>query len=775
MQITAIRIIIVCVLLGLTIEGGARVITIPAGAPSSALQRAIEQAHSGDTLEVQGGYFEGPITIHKPLVLSGHNGPIIDAREKGTVVSVLAPQVVISGFIIQNSGDLLNEEHAGVSVDTSDVIIENNQILNVLFGVYLRKADRTIVRNNRIEGKKNLDIPRRGDLIRAWYSNDLLIENNILKYGRDVIVWFSKNTALRGNQIENARYGIHFMYSTNCEIVNNILTGNSVGAYLMYSKRLLVKHNTAAYNRGPSGFGIGLKDLDNIELIENLVVDNRVGIFIDNSPREYDSRMTYSGNVIAYNDIGMHMLAYVRNSSFQRNSFIENYEQVAVSGIGQWESTQWQKNFWSDYAGFDQNRDGMGDIPYRAEKLFESLIDQHKALRLFIYSPAIQAVNFAAKAFPVVKPQPKLMDPTPRMEPYFPAGPSGIYLPTRWPMIFTAAGLILFGWASIAGFFLLTGIQRNKTLPSVSVSPAQATTPPKNERMQGVDYMIQVQHLTKRFGRIVAVDDVSFTIKKSEAVALWGSNGAGKTTVLRCLLGVLPFEGNIQINGFDVARESKAARHMIGFVPQEISFHDNLTVSETLDFYARLRKTTSESLKDWKERLELGSYQEKTVKELSGGMKQRLALAVALLSDPAILFLDEPTANLDMKSRENFLGLLEELRNEGKTIVFSSHRMEEVFSFANRVLVLDQGKLIVDAPPAEVYQHLGKATLLRLFLPQSQLDEATKLLTANGFKVSRNGMGIKVQVEFHSKGKPIALLANAGITVEDFEYEVELI
>ncbi len=759
-------------LLGTMHEGGARVFRIPADAPASALQEAIRRADDGDTLDVQGGYFQGPIEIDKSVTLIGRNRPVIDAREQGTVVAVYVPGVTIKGFVIRNSGDLLNEEHAGVSVDTSDVVIENNRILNVLFGVYLRKADRTVVRNNRIEGKKELPIPRRGDLIRAWYSNDLLIENNTLKYGRDVIVWFSKNTVLRGNQIEDARYGIHFMYSSDCEIVNNILTGNSVGAYLMYSRRLRVQHNTAAYNRGPSGFGIGLKDLDDIELIENLVVDNRVGVFIDNSPREYDSRMIYNGNVIAYNDIGMHMLTYVRNSSLRLNSFIENYEQVAVSGMGQWEATQWQTNFWSDYAGFDQNRDGVGDIPYRAEKLFESLIDQHKALRLFIYSPAIQAVNFAARAFPVVKPQPKLMDPTPRMEPYFPKGPRGIQLPTRWSMVFTAAGLLIFGWASFAGFYFLTGRRQGK-VPDATMSPVSPS--PKNERTQGVESMIQVNHLTKRFGRIVAVDDVSFTIKKSEAVALWGANGAGKTTVLRCLLGVLPFEGQIRINGFDVARQSKAARHIVGFVPQEISFHDNLTVSETLDFYARLRKTTSDSIKDWMERLELAFYQEKTVKELSGGMKQRLALAVALLSHPDILFLDEPTANLDMKSRENFLGLLEELRQEGKTIVFSSHRMEEVFSFANRVLVLDQGKLIVDAPPAEVYQHLGKATLLRLFVPSSQLEAATELLTANGFKVSRNGMGIKVQVEFHSKGKPIFLLANAGITVEDFEYEVELI
>ena len=156
-------------------------------------------------------------------------------------------------------------------------------------------------------------------------------------------------------------------------------------------------------------------------------------------------------------------------------------------------------------------------------------------------------------------------------------------------------------------------------------------------------------------------------------------------------------------------------------------------------------------------------------------MKQRLALAIAMLSDPAILFLDEPTANLDMKSRENFLELLRELKAEGKTILFSSHRMEEVFSFASRVLILDQGKIIVDAPPTEVYEHLGKATMLRLFLPQEQLPRAIEVLAMHGFRVSRNGMGLKVVVDFHSKGKPITLLAEAGISVNDFDYEVEVI
>lgn len=285
--------------------------------------------------------------------------------------------------------------------------------------------------------------------------------------------------------------------------------------------------------------------------------------------------------------------------------------------------------------------------------------------------------------------------------------------------------------------------------------------------------MIQAQNLTKSFGKLIAVDQVSFQINPGEAVAFWGSNGAGKTTLLRCLLGVIPFQGEVRINGFDVVKNSKAARRVIGFVPQEISFHDNLSVRETLAFYARLKKTTPESIAERAKRLNLEPHLEKTVKELSGGMKQRLALAIALLAEPPLLFLDEPTANLDMKSRDDFLELLGQLKKAGKTIVFSSHRMEEVFSFADRVLVLDQGRLIADAPPKEVYQQLGKRTLLRIYLSPALLSPAREILETNGFSVLQNGSGLKVQVDSHSKGQPISLLAGAGVAVENFDYEIE--
>ncbi len=537
----------------------------------------------------------------------------------------------------------------------------------------------------------------------------------------------------------------------------------------MYSRRLILRHNTIAHNRGPSGFGVGLKDFDDGILEENLIVDNRVGIFVDNSPREIESTMRYEGNVLAYNDVGISLLSFIKRSKLVKNSFMENYEQVGITGSGKLTGNHWINNYWSDYAGYDRNKDGLGDIPYKAEKLFENLMDQHPKLKLFIYSPAIQAIEFAAKTFPVVKPRPKLTDPLPRLEPYIPAGLASINLSAQWGLAITALGLFTLGGFIAFGFSKKLGGRQK----AQKQSPQQKIFVEKLKSDQKADAMIQTKNLTKKFGKLTAVNDLSISVKKGEAVAFWGSNGAGKTTVLQCLLGVLPFEGNIRINGFDVNKESKQVRKLIGFVPQEISFHHDLSVKETLEFYAQLKKTTPDSIEDWIKRLGLDPHLQKTIKELSGGMKQKLALAIALLANPPILFLDEPTANLDMHSRDDFLGLLTILKKEGKTIVFSSHRLEEVFSFADRVLIMDQGSLIADCPPGEVYEKLGKQSFLVLYVPKNQTESAVRILGKHGFPVSQNGAGIKVKVDSHRKGQPISILAGEGISVNNFEYEVE--
>jgi nitrous oxidase accessory protein len=216
------------------------------------------------------------------------------------------------------------------------------------------------------------------------------------------------------------------MYCDDALIEENRLLGNSVGAFLMYSRRMIMQHNTVASNRGPSGYGIGLKDMDDAIVRNNLFLDNRIGAYIDGSPREVDSIGRFEGNVFAYNDIGIEMLPAVRHNEFEANSFVDNEEQVAIAGGGggQPGANDWTVggvgNYWSDYAGFDADRDGAGDVTYRSQRLFEDLMQREPALRLFLYSPATNALDFAAKAFPVVRPQPKLEDSAPIMAPRIP-------------------------------------------------------------------------------------------------------------------------------------------------------------------------------------------------------------------------------------------------------------------------------------------------------------------------------------------------------------------
>jgi len=194
---------------------------------------------------------------------------------------------------------------------------------------------------------------------------------------------------------------------------------------MMYSRRVHIDGNTIAGNRGPSGFGIGMKDMDDAVITNNLILDNRVGTHLDTSPREVDSTGQFTGNVYAYNDIGVQMMPAVRNNYFVSNSFIENGEQIAVAGGGLLKGNVWtvaeQGNFWSDYAGYDADDDGSGDIVYKSERLFEDLMQREPELRLFVHSPAVNALDFAAKAFPSVRPQPKLEDNSPMMSPIIPA------------------------------------------------------------------------------------------------------------------------------------------------------------------------------------------------------------------------------------------------------------------------------------------------------------------------------------------------------------------
>ena len=214
-----------------------------------------------------------------------------------------------------------------------------------------------------------------------------------------------------------------------------------------------------------------------------------------------------------------------------------------------------------------------------------------------------------------------------------------------------------------------------------------------------MDKVIQIEGLTKRFKKVTALSHVNLEILRGEVVALWGPNGAGKTTLLRCLLGIIPFEGQAKVMGLDVKSEGKEVRRHIGYVPQEIRLHLDQTVWETVNFYARLRKVSVERVGRLIDEWGLSQAKKQLAQNLSGGMKQKLVLVIALLSDPSILFLDEPTSNLDVEAREVFNTALERLKKAGKTLIFCSHQTSEVQKIADRVVVLEAGVQKSDGHP----------------------------------------------------------------------------
>ncbi len=280
--------------------------------------------------------------------------------------------------------------------------------------------------------------------------------------------------------------------------------------------------------------------------------------------------------------------------------------------------------------------------------------------------------------------------------------------------------------------------------------------------------MIRVEGLTKRYGEVTVVDDVSFEVGASEAVALWGPNGAGKSTIVRCILGLARYGGRAEVAGLDVKRAGKAVRRLIGYVPQELSFYDDLDVGETVDLSARLRGVGVARADEALSTVGLGGEHTKRVGALSGGMKQRLAIALALLHDPPVLLLDEPTSNLDVAARESVIELLEGLRRD-RCLLLTSHHLEEVGMLVDRVLAMESGRVTLECEPAELAEKLGLRSWLHLVLSEGELVRARSLLDARGYHTRMNSRGVLVEVSTLQKGAALAVLHEAGLEVLDLE------
>ena len=237
--------------------------------------------------------------------------------------------------------------------------------------------------------------------------------------------------------------------------------------------------------------------------------------------------------------------------------------------------------------------------------------------------------------------------------------------------------------------------------------------------------MIRYEHFGKRFGDVLAVDDVTLAVEPGETLALVGPNGSGKTTTLKALVGLVrPTTGTVRVAGLDATHGGPAARALVGYLPQRLSFPDGMSARQVLRFYARLRGAAPAAADALLVRVGLADAADRGPDGYSGGMRQRLGLAVALLGAPAVIVLDEPSAALDPTGALMVRDLIRDIRAEGTTVLLSSHDLAEVATLADRIAVFAGGRLRVAGTLPSLEWHAGgvsgiEAVYRRLALPEA--------------------------------------------------------
>ncbi len=366
----------------------------------SPIQALIDHANPGDTVYVERGVYEGDIEVSKTLALIGAGRPVLRGSGEGSCVTITAPGCLVQGFVIERSGSDVMREDAGILVRSDFNRIEQNEIRDILFGIYLLEADANLVRGNTILGRGQLDYGQRGSGIHIWNSNDNDFEGNVIFDARDgFYVQYARRTRISGNAAYNTRYGLHYMYADSNSFSSNRFISNVAGAAIMYSRDITFRHNVFSHNRGFASYGILFQDCRGIIADSNVIADNVVGMFFEAS-----SGNLFRHNVIAQNDLALRMFQNSNGNVLTENNFLDNLNPLAI--VGKRTESEWnlngRGNYWSNYDGYDLDADGIGDVPMKIQNVFDYLEGRTPNLRLYLYSPAAQALAVAASAFPII-------------------------------------------------------------------------------------------------------------------------------------------------------------------------------------------------------------------------------------------------------------------------------------------------------------------------------------------------------------------------------------
>ena len=354
-----------------------------------------------DTLRFAPGVYPGPLVISRPTVVLGEPGAVIRGSGRGSVVVITAAGTTVRGLRIEHSGRDTDRDDAGVMIRADSVTLEDLEIRDVLFGVYLRKAGSVTIRRIDIEGPRGLPESQTGNGIHLHASRKVTIADSRITWMRDGIYFeYSDSARVSGNQVSQVRFGLHYMFSHGNQFERNVFHHSGAGAVIMNSNGLSIRDNVFAWNAGSRSFGLVLQTATEPIVQGNLFVGNGVGAFFDNVIRG-----KYIGNLVSENWLGLQLFSNSEQTEITANAIIGNTFDVsggAAPGAYTFCSGK-RGNYWSRamVGGYDLDGDGVLDAPYAASSPLAELARSREGLRVFLGSPAAQTLDWAERSFPV--------------------------------------------------------------------------------------------------------------------------------------------------------------------------------------------------------------------------------------------------------------------------------------------------------------------------------------------------------------------------------------
>ncbi|MBC2775853.1 MAG: nitrous oxide reductase family maturation protein NosD [Allorhizobium sp.] len=380
---------------------------------AGSLATAIAEAAPGDVLTLTDGTYLGPVVIDRSLAITGPRGAVVDGQGSGSVVTITAPDVQLTGFTVTGSGRVNQDLDAGVKIEkgADRTRVEKLLVTGNMHGIDVHGGRDAVVTDNEIIGTDSPRMNERGNGIYVWNSPGTLLENNLIRFGRDGIFSnASSNSIYRGNVMRDLRFAVHFMYTRNTEVSGNISIGNHLGFAIMFSNQAKILNNLSL---GDRDHGLMLNYANNADVTGNLVRGGtKKCLFIYNAHKNlvWNNRFEGCG-------IGIHFTAGSEKNALTGNAFIANREQVKYVGTRNMEWSHGRRgNFWSDHPAFDLNGDGIADSFYRPNDVMDQILWSQPAASLLIGSPAVQLVRWSQRDFPATLPG-GVRDSAPLMRP----------------------------------------------------------------------------------------------------------------------------------------------------------------------------------------------------------------------------------------------------------------------------------------------------------------------------------------------------------------------